>query len=461
MYLKRFYDDRLAHASYLIGCQAKGEAIVIDAGRNVAAYLQEANAQNLKITHVTETHIHADYLSGTRQLAHETGASMFLSREGDEGWQYGFLSANDQLVGDGDVIKVGNLELEVMHTPGHTPEHISFVLTDKPAGGPSIGVFTGDFVFVGDVGRPDLLEKAAGFKDTMKKGAEDLYASLQRFKQLPDHLQIWPAHGAGSACGKALGAIPSSVLGYEKTTNWAFRCQTEEAFVKEILEGQPEPPKYFATMKNLNKSGPPLVDEEMPPRLEWASKDPSKGARLVDLRGTSSFTKGHPQGALYLPEGGSYVTWAGWLIDYEEDIVLLLTSEAQLQTKVEGFRSIGLDRVKGYFLDSDISSDLEFHASDRITPEELDTENSYILDVRSQAEWEEGHLEGAKHIHLGYLSEHLQAIPDRPVIYCQSGQRSLCASSLLQAAGKHPIDVLGGFPAIRERTKDNAREQTA
>ena len=240
MYLKRFYDENLAHASYLVGCQASGEAVVIDAGRDVRPYLGDAEAQGLKIVAVTETHIHADFLSGSRQLAQETGAKMYLSKEGGADWQYQFASENDVMVGDGDVIKIGNLTLDVMHTPGHTPEHISFILTDHPASEKPIGAFTGDFVFVGDVGRPDLLEKAAGLKDTMKKGAVDLFHSLKRFKELPDHLQIWPAHGAGSACGKALGAVPSSVLGYEKIANWAFKITAEEEFVDAILDGQPK-----------------------------------------------------------------------------------------------------------------------------------------------------------------------------------------------------------------------------
>ena len=265
MYLKRFYDENLAQASYLVGCQATGEAIVIDPSREVTPFLEEAASQGLKITAVAETHIHADFLSGSRQLAHQTGAAMYLSKEGGPDWQYQFASENDVMVGDGDVIQIGNLTLKVLHTPGHTPEHISFLLTDHPASEEPIGAFTGDFIFVGDVGRPDLLEKAAGLKDTMKKGAVDLYKSIQRFKELPDHIQIWPAHGAGSACGKALGAIPSSVLGYEKITNWALKCATEDEFVEMILDGQPEPPKYFAQMKKLNKVGPAILEESTPP----------------------------------------------------------------------------------------------------------------------------------------------------------------------------------------------------
>ena len=178
MYLKRFYDENLAHASYLVGCQAGGVAIVIDAGRDIRPYLRDAESQGLKIVAATETHIHADFLSGSRQLAHETGAKLYLSNEGGPDWQYQFASENDVMVGDGDVIKIGNLTLEVMHTPGHTPEHISFVLTDHPASEKPIGAFTGDFVFVGDVGRPDLLEKAAGLKDTMKN-VREMYHSLR------------------------------------------------------------------------------------------------------------------------------------------------------------------------------------------------------------------------------------------------------------------------------------------
>jgi hydroxyacylglutathione hydrolase len=256
MYLRRFYDEGLAHASYLVGCQASGEAIVIDPARDTAPYHEDARDQGLNITGVTETHIHADYLSGTRQLAQETGARMYLSGEGGEDWSYQFASPRDTIVRDGDLIEIGKLTLKVLHTPGHTPEHLSFLLTDHPASEQPIGIFTGDFVFVGDVGRPDLLEKAAGVAGTMEAGARRLFQSLKRISQLPDHLQIWPAHGAGSACGKGLGSVPSSVLGYEKMVNWAFRITDQEEFVREVLAGQPEAPKYFAEMKRANKVGP-------------------------------------------------------------------------------------------------------------------------------------------------------------------------------------------------------------
>ena len=449
MYLKRFYDENLAHASYLVGCQAGGEAIVIDAGRDIRPYLRDAERQGLKIVAATETHIHADFLSGSRQLAHETGAKMYLSKEGGPDWQYQFASENDVMLGDGDVIKIGNLTLEVMHTPGHTPEHVSFILTDHPASEKPIGAFTGDFVFVGDVGRPDLLEKAAGLKDTMKKGAVDLFHSLKRFKELPDHLQIWPAHGAGSACGKALGAVPSSVLGYEKLANWAFKITNEEEFVEAILEGQPEPPKYFAVMKRLNKEGPALLEAGYrPPRLEKERLSSIReSGTLLDLRGSDAFVKAHPKDALFLPRGTSFVTWAGWLVPYGEAIYLLLGEESDLETYFRDLGSIGLDNVRGYFLPEDLGS-VEMQASQRIEADQVEETNA-ILDVRSQKEWEEGHLQGALHIHLGYLEDRMEEVPDEPVVHCRSGTRSLIASSVLQRAGKNPVDVLGGYTALR------------
>ena len=456
MFLKRFYDTKLAHASYLVGCQATGEAIVIDASRHVQPYLEEAKSQGLKIIAATETHIHADYLSGSRQLAHETGAKMYLSKDGDADWQYQFAGENDVLVSDGDIITIGNLTLKVLHTPGHTPEHISFLLTDHPASDEPIGAFTGDFIFVGDVGRPDLLEKAAGIKNTMEKGALVLYQSLMKFAKLPDHIQIWPAHGAGSACGKALGAIPSSVLGYEKKTNWAFRCKDEQEFVDAVLDGQPEPPHYFAVMKKLNKEGPALLSGKGPAHQPAAKmSEVLEKSVLADLRGCDSFATKHPKGAIFLPPGGTgsaLVTWAGWILDYNQDFYFLAKSEEQALEAAQALRSIGLDNAAGYFLPEDMgASGVETQSSNRIEASQVDVDKQHILDVRSLKEWNEGHLEKAQHIHLGYLKNRMDEVPDDPVVHCRSGVRSLIASSLLQRAGKTPTDILGGWMAMQKR----------
>lgn len=212
MLFRSFFDEQLAHMSYLVGCQRTGEAIVIDPGRNVDQYIDTAKKEGMRIVAAAETHIHADFVSGAKELAKRCGAKLYLSDEGDENWKYQYLDeVHYELVREGSVFTVGNVEFKVLHTPGHTPEHVSFILTDRGGGATEpMGIFTGDFVFVGDVGRPDLLEKAAGMVGTTDIGARQMFQSLKKFKMLPDYLQVWPAHGAGSACGKALGAVPVS-----------------------------------------------------------------------------------------------------------------------------------------------------------------------------------------------------------------------------------------------------------
>jgi hydroxyacylglutathione hydrolase len=247
MLVRRFYDIKLAQASYLIGAMDSGDAVVIDANRNIAQYLVAAAEEGVRITHVTETHIHADYLSGSRELAAEAGATLLLSDEGGPDWRYAFAQESSAvLLKDGATFDVGSVRIEVMHTPGHTPEHLTFLVTDTQAATEPLAAVTGDFIFVGDVGRPDLLERAAKVAGTMDAAARTLYRSLQRFKKLPDFIQLWPGHGAGSACGKALGAVPQTTLGYERRFNWAFKVDDEQAFVNQVLAGQPDPPRYFA-----------------------------------------------------------------------------------------------------------------------------------------------------------------------------------------------------------------------
>ena len=209
MFFQHVYDKSLAQASYFIGCQKAGVAAVIDPKRDVDTYLEIAKANNMTITHIFETHIHADFLAGSRELAQLTGAQLYLSDEGGEGWEYEFPHVG---LKDNDIVKLGNLSFKVLHTPGHTPESISFLLTDHPASNEPVMLFTGDFVFVGDIGRPDLLEKAAGMVGTQDKGAKQMYQSIKKFNALADYIQVWPGHGAGSACGKALGAVPSTTV---------------------------------------------------------------------------------------------------------------------------------------------------------------------------------------------------------------------------------------------------------
>ncbi|GGD20379.1 MBL fold metallo-hydrolase [Pontibacillus salipaludis] len=462
MLLKYFYDEKLAQASYMVGCQATGEALVVDPSRDIQAYLDTAKKENLTITRVTETHIHADFVSGAKELATETGAIAMLSGEGGNDWTYQFLDQiNHEIVRDGDQFMVGNVKIEVMHTPGHTPESISFVLYDRGQDTP-MGVFTGDFVFVGDVGRPDLLEKAAGQKDTSRVGAKQMFESLKRFKQLPDHMQVWPGHGAGSACGKALGAIPSSTVGYEKVTNWALRHDEEEAFINELISEQPEPPKYFAVMKKVNKVGPALIRELGEPKntllsADELTKELENGMQLIDTRPASEFAKEHIAGTINIPNNKSFANWAGWLVDYDKP-VYLIADEQNIEDLTKSLRSIGADDVAGYMETAAIAGlkgeGIATESYEVATPDQLKdkiaNEEVTLIDVRNEGEWNDGHIPQAQHIMLGYLQERIDEVPtDKPVVLqCQSGGRSAMATSILQANGiKNVTNMAGGFGA--------------
>ena len=462
MLLKRLYDDRLAQASYLVGCAATGEALVIDANRDIDQYLRAAEAEGVRVTHVTETHIHADFVSGSRELAARTGAQLFLSDEGDADWKYAFArEAGVRLVKDGDQFMVGNLKIEVLHTPGHTPEHISFVITDTPATDRPMGVFTGDFIFAGDVGRPDLLEKAAKMAGTMEAGARTLFRAIQRFKELPDYLQLWPGHGAGSACGKSLGAVPSTTLGYEKIANWGLTTGDETLFVRQVLAGQPEPPKYFAEMKRINKEGPHLLHgfrrpERLPEtRLAALLAD---DAVVVDTRPSSEFAVAHVPGTINIPLNKSFTTWAGWLVPFDRPFYLILDDACRhcVDEAVRDLALIGLDQAAGYFGRAAIeawAADRHQLASVRqISSSELAAEmqtgSVAVIDVRGATEWEAGHLPGVANIPLGYLSDRLGELPrDKPlVMQCQGGARSAIATSLLRAKGiDNVINLVGGY----------------
>ena len=462
MLLKRFYDTKLAQASYLIGCAATGEAIVVDANRDVEEYIRAATVEGLKVTHVTETHIHADFVSGSRELAQRTGARLLLSDEGDADWKYTFAAESGAtLLHDGDMFMVGNLKFDVLHTPGHTPEHLSFLVTDTPATDKPMGAITGDFVFVGDVGRPDLLEKAAKMVGTMEASARTLFRSLQRFKQLPDYLQIWPGHGAGSACGKALGAVPFSTIGYERIANWAFTVSDEDEFVQMVLAGQPEPPRYFAEMKRINKEGPrALGGARRPERLPGSHIEAliADGALLVDTRTATEYAARHVPGTINIPLNKSFNTWAGWLVPYDRDFSLIMSDSSThcVDEAVRDLAMIGLDRVAGYLgpeaIEAWAAAGHELGSVAQMSAAELAERRRrgdvVVLDVRGRAEWEAGHIPGAENIPVGYLVERLDEVPrDRPVVvHCQTGARSAIAASVLRDKGLTNIfNLTGGF----------------
>lgn len=451
MFFQHIFESSLAHASYLIGCQAKGVAIVIDPKRDVDTYLSIAEKNNLKITHIAETHIHADYLSGSLELASLTGAQLYLSDEGGPEWQYDFdhIGLKHQ-----DEIKLGNLIFKVLHTPGHTPESISFLLTDTPATSEPVMLFTGDFVFVGDVGRPDLLENAAGLIGTKEIGAHQMFESLKIFANLPEFVQVWPAHGAGSACGKALGAVPSTTVGYEKVRNWALQFGNNEVgFVEELLSGQPEPPKYFAMMKKLNKIKRPLLTS-VPNYKELETNEfvshYQNNVTVIDTRHKLEFAKGFIPNSINIQNNKAFSNWAGWILDYNNPFILIVSKD-QLEEVTRKLMRIGIDQAIGFITPESITTlGLPLEKQKIIDFEEmnnaLNNPNAQILDVRNENEFKTAHLPNATHLFVGTLTENLHKIDTNKELYlhCQSGDRATIATSLLYRAGIKKIKNYSG-----------------
>lgn len=471
MLFRSIYDDKLAQAAYLIGCQKTGEALVVDPERDVDRYIDIARREGLRITAITETHIHADFLSGARELAERTGAILYLSDEGGPDWRYTWLDAKSgggtyrhHLLKDGDRFMVGNIEIQAVHTPGHTPEHLSYMVTDFGGGASEpMGIVTGDFVFVGDVGRPDLLESAAGNIGAKEPSARTLYRSLRSFVSLPEYLQVWPGHGAGSACGKALGAIPQTTVGYEKRYNEAVRESQgdEDDFVDAILAGQPEPPMYFARMKRENRDGPSLLGHLPSPRRlkreEIARTIAEDGVLALDTRRKETFGTGHLPGSINAPLNRTFPTIAGSYVEPEQRIVLVI-DENRVHEGVVDLIRIGLDRIDSWLTPGDLATFFD-EGGDKETRTDIGAEelaelrrhqDIYILDVRRDSEYAAGHISGAANIAHTRLPARIEEIPrDRTIyVHCKSGSRSAAAVSYLRSRGFDAINVAGGFNDI-------------
>ena len=461
MYFERIYDEGLAQASYLVGCQQTGTAVVVDPRRDVGVYLGLAQKNNLRIVAVTETHIHADYLSGARELARQTGAALYLSDEGGD-WRYDFPHEG---LRHGSEVKLGKVSLTALHTPGHTPEHLSFLVSDGARTAEPVLLLTGDFVFVGDLGRPDLLDEAAGSQDTRFTGAQDLFRSLRDvFLTLPDYVQVWPGHGSGSACGKALGAVASTTVGYERRFAWWSGYLLEDnaaGFTRELLSGQPDTPGYFGRMKRHNQQGPVPVPTGALPRLE--PRDLA-GKLLIDTRSREAYHSGSLPDALNLTAGKNFETWAGWLLDPELEtrpLVLLAEAESEAQLLRERLWRVGIDNVVGYLTSL---AGLPMQAAPLLGPAEFDAlKDKFVLDVRTQAEYAAGHIPGATLIHAGRLPRQLLNLPkDAPiVVHCQSGMRSPGAASLLRANGFEDVLELAGGYSSWQRAQPQTAHQPA
>lgn len=454
MLLTRLYEDGIAQAAYLAACDRTSAALVVDPNRDVDRYIDAAGREKVHIAFVAETHIHADFVSGAPELARRTGAQLLLSGEGGRDWQYAYAaSSGARVLRHGDRVDVGALRVEARHTPGHTPEHLSYVVTDTTLGEAPVGMFSGDFLFAGDVGRPDLLERAARIAGTMDTSARQLFRSIGDTRSLPDHLQVWPGHGPGSACGKALGAMPSTTLGYERLVNWAFQATGEETFVRAVLEGQPEPPTYFARMKALNRDGPPPMPAlEAPVQVNVPAlrRALASDAVVIDARPSAEFAISHLPGSLSIPFGNSFATWAGFLVAPERDIVLVADDATRLAGAQRVLALIGLDRVVGWAGRSardDWAATTPLARVRQLDPAAVAAGNHRtVIDVRGDAEWNAGHIPDARHFFLGDLPAASRELPrELPIVlHCQGSTRASVAASLLQAAGFTDVATMRG-----------------
>jgi hydroxyacylglutathione hydrolase len=471
MLLKRIFDVKLAQVSYLVACQHEKVALIVDPNRDVEQYIRIAEDEGVRITDVTETHIHADFVSGSRELAGRTGARLHLSGLGGPDWSYAFAAeANADVVVDGSHFMVGEVRIDVAHTPGHTPEHVAFLVTDTEVAGEPMGAITGDFLFVGDVGRPDLLERAAGIAGTKEVAAKQLFQSLQKFKRFPDYLQIWPGHGAGSACGKALGAMPQSTLGYERLFNWGLALTDENEFVRQVLTGQPEPPAYFALMKAMNRDGPSPSRSSARP-VKTASEIAGllrDGAVVVDTRPADDFAAAHARGTINIPYNNAFLNWAGSLLPYDRPVFLIAAAGGSSDESIANDLSlIGLDNIGGVLRVASIAELEKENVALETTPqtdvetlaEQTTRHGVLIVDVRAPDEWDEGHIPGALNIPLISLQSRLGELQkEREIaVHCQAGNRAAIAASILQKAGLNVSRVPGGFEEWERAGHDTER----
>ena len=454
MKIEQIYTGCLAQGAYYI--ESEGEVAIIDPLREIQPYIDKAKAENAKIKYVFETHFHADFVSGHVDLANKTGATIVFGPGAET--SYDIHSAKD-----GEIFKIGNITIKVLHTPGHTLESSSFLLIDKD--GNDHAVFSGDTLFLGDVGRPDLAIKSDLTKEDL---AGMLYDSLRtKITTLADDIIVYPAHGAGSACGKNLSKETVGTIGDQKKTNYALRADmTKEEFVKEVLDGMPPPPQYFAKNAMMNKMGYDAFDQVLetgnvlltPENFEAMANH--EDAMVLDVRTQSDFIKGHIPNSIFIGLNGQFAPWVGALITDLKQPLILVVPEGESEQAVTRLSRVGYDNTIGYLeggIDAWKAAGKEVSTLDSISAEALaqkaKSEHLNILDVRKDGEYEASHLENVQHFALDFINQNMNHIDPKKTYYvhCAGGYRSVIAASILKARGfNNLVDVDGGFAAIKE-----------
>lgn len=446
MLLKHFFVNKIAHSSYILA--GSKTCAVIDPQRDIEIYIKEARALGVEITHILQTHLHADFVSGHMDLAKETGATIYVAKSAKSTFDHIPLS-------EGDIIEIENMKISVLETPGHTPEHLCYVVVDKSRGEEPVGVFVGDTLFVGDVGRPDLFPKMA------HELAEKLYHSLNdKIMKLPDFCEVYPAHGAGSLCGRAMGAKWRTTIGYERKYNAALQIKDKQEFIKSLTEDMPPAPDHFSRCSDINRNGPKIVDE-LPSLKEFSPKEFKKMLETddyigVDTRSYLAYGSQHIQGVWHLDFNGNLPTFGGWVLPVDKDILLIADDyDKAVQTRL-WFQRVGQDRVVGY-LDGGMTawavagfrtSNVNQISAEDLHEKVIGSEKFVLLDVRAPQEFEDGHIEGAINIPVADLREkHTELIKnDSIIVVCSSGNRSSLATSILkQNQFKNVYNLAGGM----------------
>lgn len=456
MFFAQYYLDCLSQASYLIADETTGRAVVVDPRRDVSEYLTDADAHGFTIEGVLNTHFHADFLAGHLEMAARTGAWIGYGRRAEAGYPICEL-------GDGDRISLGDVTLEIIETPGHTPESISILVYEHADDAVPYGVLTGDALFIGDVGRPDLLASLGATADELGRM---LYDSVQhKLMALPDEVQVFPAHGAGSACGKNLSTQRQSTIGEQRATNYACRPMDEEQFIALVTADQPSAPAYFAYDAVLNRKTHELFDAAGAPRplsVEEFTRRRTGGAIVLDTRSPQDFAAGHVSGSVNVPADGRFAEQAGMVVSPGAEVVVVAPQDREDEI-VTRLARIGFDTVGGYLRGPEgaflaLAEDVQ--QASRVTVDELrrlldGDEPPLVLDVRNSAEREEGFIDGSLHLPLAELARRVDEIPaGRPVVvHCAGGHRSSIATSLLRHRGRTDVsDLLGGYGAWLART---------